>query len=1308
MIRTDLKGKYITKKKRHEAADPEPHGNNLFLDIMLVDQKTGEYLDNSAYHQDDLEWEDIDIYKHSEENEGPRKILENEIKQKDENDSPEILFQPGSKEDLLARFPEREVEFKKAVSEGKPVPLHIIEDYADRPWAKKEIERRQIMQSYQWAIEEVRGMESPDEVRSYFETMHEGTAIPATDEAQRIKFYNDIYYRSKFQTPEETRAAWEQSLDTDEKLIGFLKGFALYKDKLKGQGVHGWIWQAIHVITKGNIPDTRLLSKIRKVLVNGATTYRDLLAHFEEDQVAIEQLDYEKFLSKIDTVPEVKFLEGMKLANRMKLAAKTNDADLKKKIFSGELNDKSLAALDKAYRKEIEGFKKQIEEIRDDESFTDSLNKRLGDKSNSLEKERDSLKKEVSRLDEKLEGLKGAARQKIKSLRDEKNKKYEEMLSSYKEALVSARKEAKLQSAEAMRIVKEKLKAAEMKKRRLQEVRDTKERLAKMIIMRPAKGVDIAYKRQIRALQDTLDPKFRRLIYDTDRDYEREVRKLDFERLADISLPEISESAKLMLDKIFKRVLKKPLNLWTIAELEDLANKINHLKEEGRRIKEQKDRDRTDYLQNVGNELAVDVLGDMEKRTRLSFYGSDQTRKELNSTVIQKERALNLRPARFIRTVTDGNDKKLKEHFWNNLNEHLDRTLRAQHKRISAGEKRLAELGIIKKDLSREIEVNGKSYRADDVIHMYLGMGNDENRAAIIFGNGIMKESLRDLFMNADYVKQNFDQGKYTLYFKGVQKDVSFAETEEVVNQYIEQLSVEEKKWGNFMALDFEDNYDRLADVYAVDANEDMVKSKGTYFTMVRQNKSYEDLQSEMIDNNSVRNGWRKGYANKSMTKDRVIRMSPQHQTPIVLGATQIWESQVEKQEHYINNALYVKDLQYLYNNTGLRDAVMQKGGKSWADWFDRYINTYASPSMYKVFDGGTALSRWLRGNLQVGYLSYNLLTMTKQIPSIALFASRTTPGKLIKSTIDVVGQVPGIIKYFATKKDSDMPEVVRFVYEKDPQMRFRMFSRVSDELRARKNQGKARRVVDKVGQAGMDLLGYVDKIVTLIGWTAVYNHNLQLGEAAAVHAAQDAILETQPASRGKDLPELLRSENLKWLTMFGNQTNQIYNILTSDIPFAIRQKQAKIAMAEMAGIGISAFSMIMLTGWRPPEDLEKLPEEFAAQFMLQLAGYVPVAGGAMKAGLSGFGSGGNVPFPMGETLGKLMKMTITGEDDPERWGKLAKSVAWDSLLATGAPSTAIKRVYQGGETLVEKRNAGKAFAELFGQTFKEYINEED
>lgn len=659
------------------------------------------------------------------------------------------------------------------------------------------------------------------------------------------------------------------------------------------------------------------------------------------------------------------------------------------------------------------------------------------------------------------------------------------------------------------------------------------------------------------------------------------------------------------------------LDEFTQEQIDDLYTLGESIRKNGRQLQSQAMFWRKERRMGIINEIVREVLGN-ENADLFSDFGSKETDKAMKSGPYFTLKAYTLRPTRVIKLL---GGQEMYHHFIDRLNEATDNELRQWHRRHEAGVQQMKSLGISASDLARDITA-GPTFSADQVIHLYLAMKNERSRDAVLYGNMI---------------------------------------TEETVNNLVSQLSNKEIAWAEWMLQEFEENYDRLREAFIVDKNIDMGKEEN-YFPMMRRDFEGRSLGvGEMMGEQwAIRNAWKKGYAPKKFTIERQT-IAEEHQVPIRLGATGIWLSQIEAQEHYINGQELIKDLQYIQNDQSLKDALKQKYGRRATEWLQKYVNDYALPTTYSTNGQAERISKMLRSNMAIAYLSFNALTVLKQAPSIAFFLRKTTPFHLLNSAMKMI---------------SNPRQFIKHVEDMDPQVMVRSYNRIMEELYRMNEEKTASRIKKKVGTMGMKPIMWMDKAMVTIGWDAVYTSAKGKGmtDAEAAREAQRVTLDTQPAGRAKDLAEIYRTnEGFNWLLMFSNQLNQIWNMWTYDLPSAIKEHDAWQAAGIMAGLMVSGVSIGFLSGWRPPEEPEELPMSLAKEVLGNYFSSMSIIGGDIKSGFSGdyFASGMQI-VPAATSIGELVG--DVSEGDVEGIGKDILRVLKDVGVTTGVPTTAIDR----------------------------------
>ena len=749
------------------------------------------------------------------------------------------------------------------------------------------------------------------------------------------------------------------------------------------------------------------------------------------------------------------------------------------------------------------------------------------------------------------------------------------------EALTSARREARMQGrlareAQRQALIDERARVRQQIRDQI-KVRDYVKRLIKETMRRPGTTIAIEFADQIAEIQAGLDPRSFR------RGRAGQMRNILRERI-----PNITEEA---LQQIMERELgRQSLRDMSLAELEAIHDQIQELRDQGRYVRQQQLAMEAIAL-NQEREAVAAAIRRGEDPDRIIGKGSREAAAELRTGLVHGIAFESLRPERIAKMFDSGAEGVTYELLWNETNRATDATLRNSDARIEAGEAKMAELGVTQEALGREITADGQTYTADDVLSMYIGLQNEDSAAALEHGNRIAPRVMQSL---------------------------------------IQELTPQEKQWGNWMIESFGDEQvARINEVLIRDKNV-RIDQVDRYFPMLRQNVAYDTHDGTVVEDVLGRSGARSSYADKGFTKSR-IRISPQHQTPIRLGATRIWAEQIVRQEHYINAGLHIKHMHRVFNDQRVQDAMLERYGQMGNQWTRKFINDFANPNIYKVYDGTTNTLRLLRQHAALSYLGFNVVTMAKQAPSLAFFLTKAGPGDMLAATA----------QYMQNPRNMN-----DFVDSRDPQMKHRAIDRAMEELKLLDNNAYER-IIQRTGKIGMAGIRFIDKQVTNIGWLAVYNRALRQGnsEAEAIRQAQTAVLTTQPAAAAKDIAQMYRQhEALNWFLMFTNQLNQLWNMTVYDLPNAVRQGDAGTALSYAAALSIGALAMGFINrGFRAPA-VEELPQELAKDFFNQFMSTVPLIGGNIKSGFEGWFGTGVDPFPVAAETGRALR-TFMNED---------------------------------------------------------------
>ncbi|KKM87185.1 hypothetical protein LCGC14_1271500 [marine sediment metagenome] len=583
------------------------------------------------------------------------------------------------------------------------------------------------------------------------------------------------------------------------------------------------------------------------------------------------------------------------------------------------------------------------------------------------------------------------------------------------------------------------------------------------------------------------------------------------------------------------------------------------------------------------------------------------------------------RPLRLL-DMLDGMKKfagTLVEMFDTAIQDATDDELTHVDHRQQRAKSKLKELGLTLFHFARRRKVGDVTLSIDDMCGIYAGWMNEESRLALQHG-GIEMESGKTLLI-----------------------------TEEIYDQVVEGLTNEEKKWAEFIIEEYTDNWERIRNAFIDVSNKDLGR-RPNYTKMRRigvDKATSDDILAgfDYAEESDYRDGT--VQVHDKFTKERQP-IPPQYQLPIDPSLTRVWQGEVRKQEHYIAMAKLLKDLNAIVTDKRFADEVKNKFGESVHKALKNYLKRVANPDYYRSFDDIENLSRTLRKNTAVAYLAFNLLTVAKQGPSLALYAVNSSFSDLLMSAMQVA---------VSPKKTYEA------ILSHNRQIGHAAIVREMEELK-HTNKKTWRFIVNRVGNAGLYGIYQVDRVVRVIGENAVINNQMRKGlslEEATKKARQTSI-RTQPAAASKDIAQLYaNNEVLNWFTMFTNQLNQIYNIATYDIPAAWYNK-------EFAEVGRSVLALSIVSAWIWTLRKKELPDEredILDAMLDQSLAAIPLVGSAALAGKDGW----NPPTPsifsgVAKTAGALK----SGDMD-----KIMPAIFENTAILIGAPFVGTKRIYE-------------------------------
>jgi hypothetical protein len=1100
---------------------------------------------------------------------------------------------------------------------------------------------------------------------------------------ERARAAGEVERRPQASGPEAADQTFLADLQTDEGIERFLR--ELWEDAIDTRGeaeaaaagpqdaeelaalekrrelaartareAHPLIHASAVAVGRGRVLKPATVKAIRTLIGRAPREYRALHAAVTGDTEAVAELE-----AAAAARPEIRdprwvaAVEGGSITERIRLARSIKNEALAKRIRSGEVElgadlEDYIGSLTEAQAetaKKLEAARKDLLEYR---QFTTRLERDYAEQRQTLkayQRELDLVNRRIATFLKKQTGRAAsmqteallARRERI--LRDIETVRRQVARAKRQAGANTARAVAYLNKLEALSKLREQQREREAERRAAKKVRERMLKLARAITRKPSAAIDIEYADRIEELQKALDPKFR-----SQKTLDRLARSRAFF--------EGNEEARANVpQKVLERIQAKPLNEWTMEELEDLAARVEALRRLGRLKRRLIEAARRRARQQDAEQAQKTVLGGRPLRRAV---GRPPATGRWTKVLLSS-----LRPDRIAQMLGGG--------IWKDLlidrpNAQWAATMRAIDKRVEAMSAYMDEHGFTADPLDARIKTkgfqfvgrpmeiggfrydDGKAPTLQDVLYWSIGMKNERTRAALLAGN-------------------NLD--------------------EQVVEAGIKMLTAEERALAERVSEDFQANFQRLRAAVRRYYNIE-ISEEDFYVPMRRRDVSFDSRSEEIAVDFAARNGLTKTFIEKGFIKQRIDIENEKYQTPVRTDLISLWHEAVQKEEAFIHLDSMVKDLHAVLEDLDTKRAVQQRFGPEANKWIAKYVNDLSGADLYGAATGAERLQRALRSNLAVAYLSFNVLSNAKQLVSVLPFLADAGPARILAAA----GQYLAAKGRAVGKGQLIGNAFIAEVEEKSPAVKHRSISREFEELK-RLDGGLYQQVVKKVGSVGMKSLEVIDKVSVAIGWKATYDHARSKGatEAEAVSAADAAVARTQPSGRVQDMAEMYRAgEGLKWFTMFTNALNAYWNMLAWDIPQAVKAGQLLHATGDLTAIAISGLGIALVAGALAGDDEEEKRKRLMVGIFSQYTDAIPLLGtqasGLLKTilGMPTFSGTGVSLFPAGDRLSRALSAASRQEYEAALAAMLE-----GTALALGLPTSGPKRAMQA----FAKQNAG-------------------
>ena len=516
---------------------------------------------------------------------------------------------------------------------------------------------------------------------------------------------------------------------------------------------------------------------------------------------------------------------------------------------------------------------------------------------------------------------------------------------------------------------------------------------------------------------------------------------------------------------------------------------------------------------------------------------------------------------------------------------------------------------------------------------------------------------------------------------------------------------------------DYAEQYDRMNEVSINEFNMPVHRVKA-YVPLVRRESNGDTNENQVKEDLLGAAGVGKQWADRGMTQRRV-NISPLNQKPVQTGLFRTWADSIERTEHFIAYAPYVRQLNAIYKS---RDAsytrrfIESRYGASAIKYLDEYINEVANPNAGRIRERGAEWLHVLRGKTAPAYLGWKASAIIKQgLTSPWPYMQFVNPAEYVS----------------AAMKFTFNPEMREAIKEKSVFMKMRRMDPVNDLIDEMADNAKTKldRGWSNFSKLGMQGLELIDWACVAPGWLACYekkynqlqnasnaryeakmaelkerNMYADIGtseylspqqmdaeakkemlediEAEAVRYADDCTRACQPSNRVTDLAPLFKnsSEAMKAFLQFQTSLNVIWQNIRYDMPYAVKNKEFTRIAGTVIGYvcaGIFMNSVMEGIGGDDDDDEKQALRNLIYYSTTQFTDSIPIMGSEITntmdqliTGKRGFYGSGTDMTPSATKLLSVLTNAKKGN-----WQKAAELTAEGIGLYLGAPVSGAKEI---------------------------------
>ena len=1255
--------------------DQKAANDNFEMQNIVENTDVSQYSDYGAAI--DIQNEAVEALKQS--NIDNDRFVE-EAEEEEQEETPESSgklwsLSPAKQAEILQA---RKAEIQKAVENDIFVSTEYLNEFRGEEWADNELSLRDWMKDNPDVIDMAKESDSVEDFKKRYlkdeDNPDAETKREPLDDAWFTKIWEYANASSAEDRDRQFAAEWTSSEDKTLELVNVLRGYMDKawnpKRRTGGFGDTRNLYSAFKDIPQSfrRLNDGRQGNRVERSSSEDIKAAQELIRKnpraFRNAYMMATGIRDSMELVDDDIAREIEELEAEETAKRMlRTDYRTTVKDLRQKLNDAERDIRKAGEdpekLDaKATQEKLQTVRQRVKDISAQvKAAQNEVDQIIGRMGNQIEKGNDRLNERRARVAE---------------LRSELTK--------------ANREERRLSNAlDALRRWKEAKEASDYRKARIKTIR-------RQANFNPA-SIDATYQDVLLWIAGLFERTAEDIEGRRDIDERIAAKKMEIDRLKsqneDTSAAQ-QELLNLRNQKRVSRMVEPPAlfkeylpasyaivradnrqSQWTAEELDVILEALRKMRRDGREMLDAKQNARTARLLGIGYQYFMNRVGRLAQLTDEGEMNARALMEDVMKSLPEAEESgpiksfiLSYAKLQRLARILDGDTEGvLYDWFVRQNYEHQAEELRQIRRRLEAAQKKWNELGLKGKDLSKEgfkgTKQNGTEYTLTrgQMIGVYVYSQNE-----------IGKEKL------THYAGNNISEAD--------------------INAIISKLTPEEKAWGDYMMQDFEENWQRLADVYYRGWNMNLGK-RDNYFTFVASAAATEeqlangvDPQGDMVGKDG------KMYTDKGFTKE----INPFAVYPLELDVTRSWNWQVRKQEHFMAYGEWAKDTQYLFEHSQIMNLAERTVGKAEAENLRKIVQSIIGGQVTQN-DFDRSYTKWL-AKRNSAVLIGNVGTILKQGPSwFAAFNGDVDVSKALKNAVALnasfrafMAEHPQIAAMFK----ADVDTAAKFIWANAPEMKDRQIDMDIMEQLSRMDGNRFANLLNPANRMiAKWTIGLVDRMVVNNLWMSRYytvfdqqkaegKTDAQAHREAAFKASQ-FISETQPTSARMDQSskqiDAKSSAFLRSIMVFTNQVVNTFNQMYIDIPMAFRQKNWKKAVAKIASTMFMVSTVALLSGkfWKKKgEDDEKYRLRLAREILATLIQTsAPGFGSIVAAGLEYDRDYSTYIFGL-DTVGSALKTIFTKNERKTGWDKLAdvmEDLGTEAGYAVGLPVTPVKNV---------------------------------